>query len=111
MTLFGSRNRKAIRGLLVTCILRMRSVAVQELCLSKITPLFEGPGFPGSLNERYLPDPTRQEYLDTCRQQFGLSLRKAVSRLPRMTSLIMEYINVQEPGLDCAASHPWTHLR
>ena len=47
---------------------------------------------------------------DACRLQAGLSLRKAVSRLPEVTSLVLNHVHVLDPGLGFHMLHPWTQL-
>ena len=46
-----------------------------------------------------------------CRRQFGLSLRKAVSKLPRLTLLRLSHVNFEEPSPDIVALHPYSQLR
>ena len=51
-----------------------------------------------------------QESQAACRRQFGLSFRRAVSQLPRLTSLELSHVSFEEPGSDIVSLHPYSQL-
>ena len=45
-----------------------------------------------------------------CRHKAGLSLRKAISQLPRLTCLTLSHVSFEEPGSDIVTLHPYSQL-
>ena len=56
--------------------------------------------------EESRPDPAA-----AWRCQFGLNLRKAVSKLPRLTCLTLADVSFEEPSADVVALHPYSKLK
>ena len=81
-------------------ICRDSKINVQELYLDEFKPERNGKTVLEHTSVR-----------DACRLQAGLSLRKAVSRLPELTSLILNYVHVMDPGHGFRILHPWTQLK
>ena len=67
-------------------------------------------GGPGSGGWWTIDSPERLEYHAACRRQAGYAVREVVSQLPRLTSLIMYGVKIEDHVHDFASLHPWTEL-
>ena len=56
-------------------------------------------------------DKEMEENQAACRCQAGLNLRKAVSQLPRLTSLTHSHVSFEEPSSEIVALHPYAQLK
>ena len=90
--------------------------ALQELDLQLVQPTEvwgAEPDFygPPTEEEADREDQEMQKRQAALRCQFGLSLRKAVSKLPRLTLLKLSHVSFKEPSLDIVALHPYSQLK
>ena len=89
---------------------------LQELVLSFVQPAEVGYAESDS-ESLHSQQEMEREYKEmtesqaACRCQAGLSLRKAIGQLPRLTCLTLSHVNFEEPGSDVVALHPYSQLR
>ena len=90
--------------------------ALQELVLFLMQPVeswraeFDFDGL-HSQEEMQREHQEMQNNQAACRCQAGLSLRKAVSQLPRLTLLRLSHVSFEEPSPDVVPSHPYSQLK
>ena len=87
---------------------------MQELDLYMVQPNADFSKQPSYFGPRLKVEREYQKWLESqaaWRCQVGLNLRKAVSQLPRLTSLTLSHVSLEEPGPDVVALHPYSQLR
>ena len=87
-------------------------MSFQELDLEWIQPCYTG-ATPVARRRKGVRQISRSdpEQLDACRYMAGMNIRKAISRLSKLTCLSMRSVSFQDIGSHNAAHHPWTHLK